>query len=59
MGLFPRDGVRVVGQVGDTYIVCEGDHDVIFIDQHAAHERLLYDEFRKTWERGLHRGGRS
>ena len=41
-----------MGQVGDTYIVCEGEHDVIFIDQHAAHERLLYDDFRKAWEKG-------
>ncbi len=34
---------KIVGQIFDTYIVVERDNLVYFIDQHAAHERILYD----------------
>jgi DNA mismatch repair protein MutL len=36
--------LRIVGQVQGTYIVCEGPDGVYFVDQHAAHERILYEE---------------
>ena len=36
--------LRVVGQVRQTYIVAEGPEGVYLIDQHAAHERVLYQE---------------
>jgi DNA mismatch repair protein MutL len=36
--------MRVIGQLHDTYIVCEAEDGLILIDQHAAHERVLYDE---------------
>jgi DNA mismatch repair protein MutL len=45
--------LRIVGQVQSTYIVCEGPDGVYFVDQHAAHERILYE--RILAERG--RGG--
>ncbi|HEY3080304.1 MAG TPA: DNA mismatch repair endonuclease MutL [Chloroflexota bacterium] len=45
--------LRIVGQVQSTYIVCEGPDGVYFVDQHAAHERVLYE--RILAERG--RGG--
>lgn len=34
---------KIVGQIFDTYIICERDDKVYLIDQHAAHERILYD----------------
>ncbi|MBI4200068.1 MAG: DNA mismatch repair endonuclease MutL [Chloroflexi bacterium] len=45
--LIPRaqvQGLRVLGQASGTYIVAEGPGGVYLIDQHAAHERVLFEE---------------
>jgi DNA mismatch repair protein MutL len=36
--------LRVVGQVGQTYVVAEGPQGMYLVDQHAAHERVLYEK---------------
>lgn len=36
-----------IGQLLDLYILCEGDGRLIVIDQHAAHERLLFENLKK------------
>jgi DNA mismatch repair protein MutL len=47
-----KTGWRLLGQVQGTYILCEGEEGLIFIDQHAAHERLLFEKYRKEHEAG-------
>jgi DNA mismatch repair protein MutL len=39
--------LRVVGQVKLTYIVAEGPDGMYLVDQHAAHERVLFDQLRR------------
>lgn len=36
--------LRVIGQLGTTYIVAEGPTGMVLLDQHAAHERVLFEQ---------------
>jgi len=55
----PMDGaeriplLRAVGQIGAAYLVAEGPDGLYLIDQHAAHERVLYEAMRRE-QPGLH-----
>ena len=40
--------LRVVGQVAATYIVAEGPDGMYLLDQHAAHERVVFDRLKAT-----------
>jgi DNA mismatch repair protein MutL len=37
--------LRVIGQIGAMYVIAEGPDGMYLIDQHAAHERVLYERF--------------
>lgn len=58
--LAPADGslrdvladLRVVGQIRQTYIVAEGRSGMYLIDQHAAHERVVFDQIRQRMPKG-------
>jgi DNA mismatch repair protein MutL len=42
--------LRVIGQLAGTYVVCEGTgHSLVVLDQHAAHERVLFERLRKGY----------
>jgi DNA mismatch repair protein MutL len=40
--------LKVIGQYQDIYIVCESNEDLILLDQHAAHERILYEKLTQS-----------
>ena len=44
--------MRFVGQVLNTFLIFEDGHDVYFVDQHAAHERILFDKFMNQIKSG-------
>ena len=42
---------RIVGQLFSTYWICEYRDQVFVFDQHAAHERVLFEKFMKAYEK--------
>lgn len=40
--------VRIIGQLFGTYILAEGDGEFFLMDQHAAHERIRYEQIRRS-----------
>jgi len=46
-GILKKRPIRVVGQVFNTYIIVESEGEMLIIDQHAAHERLMYEKLKK------------
>ncbi len=45
--------LRIVGVIGRLYVVLESDRGLVLLDQHAAHERILFEQMlRRLEERG-------
>ena len=61
--LIPPDQVinqvfRLLGQIDKTFIIAEGRLGIFFVDQHAAHERLVYEEMKANMNsEGVRRQG--
>lgn len=43
---------RVLGQIDRTFLVAEGEEGLFLIDQHAAHERVIYDKILQQYQIG-------
>jgi len=44
---FSASKIRPIGQLHDSFIIAVDDEGMLLIDQHVAHERILFDKFRK------------
>ncbi len=42
--------VNIIGQIFSTYILLQKDKELILIDQHAAHERIMFEHFKKKYK---------
>jgi len=42
--------MQVIGQFYGTYILCESGEELVLIDQHAAHERILFEQLKRQAE---------
>lgn len=49
---FNPSGVKVFGQYADLYILTEMDSKLVLIDQHAAHERIMYEQVLRMQDMG-------
>jgi DNA mismatch repair protein MutL len=47
----PQFTLQPLGQVDDCYIISRGEDGLYIIDQHAAHERILYDKMSQQTDR--------
>lgn len=45
----PLGGLRYLGQVLDTYLLCATENGLLAVDQHAAHERLLFETLKRQF----------
>jgi DNA mismatch repair protein MutL len=47
----PGHTLSIVGQLFKTYIMIEREDEFVIMDQHAAHERILYEQFASRFEK--------
>ena len=43
-GTFQSEGIRILGQLRDSYIIACDAQGLLIVDQHVAHERILYEK---------------
>ena len=47
---FEPDSPKIIGQVMGTYILSESESGLMLIDQHAAHERIVYEALKNRYQ---------
>lgn len=52
--IFPGEDYQVIGQYLSSYILAQKGDKLLLIDQHAAHERVLYEHYRKKYSEADH-----
>jgi DNA mismatch repair protein MutL len=49
----PIPPMRILGTIGQTYVVADTESGMLLIDQHAAHERVLFEKLLNDAKRGV------
>ncbi|MBI9075886.1 MAG: DNA mismatch repair endonuclease MutL [Desulfatibacillum sp.] len=46
------EDLKALGQFANAYVLCQSSLGLLIVDQHAAHERVLFEQFKKHMEKG-------
>ena len=50
---YQKPNLIPIGQIHNTYIICQGDNGMYIVDQHAANERINYEKFDRELNKNI------